>query len=89
MQIRTLYIILPNPSYFYNPSEHSHLPTRALSSSYSAQTMSDSYSYSDDSDELAPSKIIEKHVVEQSVLGSFARMLAMKIKAAFLARVSQ
>ncbi|KAF0912672.1 hypothetical protein E2562_018929 [Oryza meyeriana var. granulata] len=51
--------------------------------------MSDSYSYSDDSDELAPSKIIEKHFAEQSVLDSFARTLAMKIKAAFSAGVSQ
>ena len=51
--------------------------------------MSDSYSYSDDSDELAPSKIIEQHVAEQSVLDSFASTLTMKIKAAFSGGVSQ
>jgi hypothetical protein len=51
--------------------------------------MSDSYSYSDDSDELAPSKILEKHVAEQSVLDSFARSLATKFKAAFLGGVPQ
>ncbi|KAF0927014.1 hypothetical protein E2562_029239 [Oryza meyeriana var. granulata] len=51
--------------------------------------MSDSTSYSDDSDELAPTKIIEEHVAEQSVLDSFARRIAMKIKAAFLAGVPQ
>jgi len=51
--------------------------------------MSDSSSYSDDSDELAPTKIIEEHIAEQSVLDSFARKLAMKFKAAFSARVPQ
>jgi len=51
--------------------------------------MSDSSSYSDDSDELAPTKIIEEHIVEQSVLDSFARKLAMKFKAAFSTGVPQ
>jgi hypothetical protein len=51
--------------------------------------MSDSYSYSDDFDELALSKILEKHVAEQSVLDSFARSLAMKFKAAFSGGVPQ
>ena len=51
--------------------------------------MSDSFSYSDDSDELAPTKIIEEHIAEQSVLDSFARKLTMKFKAAFSAGVPQ
>jgi hypothetical protein len=50
--------------------------------------MSDSSSHTDElapshTDELAPSKIIEECVLEQSVLDSFARRLAMKIKATF------
>jgi hypothetical protein len=36
---------------------------------------------SDSSDELAPSKIMETYVAEQSVLDSFARRLMVKIKA--------
>jgi hypothetical protein len=51
--------------------------------------MSDSSSYSSDSDELAPTKIIEEHIDEQSLLDSFARKLAMKFKAAFSGGVPQ
>jgi hypothetical protein len=51
--------------------------------------MSDSSSYSDDSDELAPTKIIEEHIAEQSILDSFARKLAMKFKTAFSTGVPQ
>ncbi|XP_044428673.1 uncharacterized protein [Triticum aestivum] len=43
--------------------------------------MSDSSSYTDDSDELAPSKIMEAYVAEQNVLDSFAERLMIKIKA--------
>jgi hypothetical protein len=41
------------------------------------------------SNELAPSKIIQEYVVEQNVLDSFARRLAMKIKTTFLVGVSK
>ena len=51
--------------------------------------MSDSSSYSDDSDELAPSKIMEEYVAEQTVLDSFAERLMMKIKARISAGSSQ
>ncbi|KAI5021161.1 hypothetical protein ZWY2020_055006 [Hordeum vulgare] len=51
--------------------------------------MSDSSSYSDDSDELAPSKIMEVYVAEQTVLDSFAERLMMKIKARLSAGSSQ
>lgn len=37
--------------------------------------------YSDESDELAPSKILEEYVDEQSILDSFASKLTNKIKA--------
>ncbi|RLM61896.1 hypothetical protein C2845_PM14G13930 [Panicum miliaceum] len=53
------------------------------------KTMSDSSSYSDDSDELAPIKIIEEQLAEQSVLDSFASRLAMKMMAALAAGVPQ
>jgi hypothetical protein len=43
--------------------------------------MADPSSYSDDSDDLAPSKIIREYVAEQRVLDSFASRLSMKIKA--------
>jgi hypothetical protein len=43
--------------------------------------MSESSPYTDDSDELAPSKIMEAYVAEQTVLNSFAERLTMKIKA--------
>ncbi|KAG8096134.1 hypothetical protein GUJ93_ZPchr0013g36731 [Zizania palustris] len=52
-------------------------------------TMSDSSYHSDDSDELAPSNIIEEYAAEQSILDSFARRLSMKIKASFSARMSK
>jgi hypothetical protein len=51
--------------------------------------MSDSSSYSDDSDELAPTKIIEEHIAKQSILDSFARKLAIKFKTAFSTGVPQ
>jgi hypothetical protein len=51
--------------------------------------MSVSYSYSDDFDELDLSKILEKHVAEQSVLDSFSRSLAMKFKVDFSGGVPQ
>jgi hypothetical protein len=51
--------------------------------------MADSSSYSDNSDDLAPSKIMREYVVEQSVLDSFARRLAMKIKAKISGGVSK
>jgi hypothetical protein len=51
--------------------------------------MTDSSSYSDDSDELAPTKIIEEHIAEPSVLDSFSRKLTMKFKAAFSGGVPQ
>lgn len=52
--------------------------------------MSDSSFHSNDSDDmLAPSKIIEECVAEQSFLDSFARRLAMKIKDAFSTEVPQ
>ncbi|KAG8060411.1 hypothetical protein GUJ93_ZPchr0002g23558 [Zizania palustris] len=51
--------------------------------------MSDSDFSSDDSDELAPSKVIKEYVAEQSILDSFAQRLAVKINASLLARVSQ
>ncbi|RLM99366.1 hypothetical protein C2845_PM06G02150 [Panicum miliaceum] len=54
-----------------------------------AKTMSDSSSYSNDSDELAPTKIIEEQLAEQSVLDFFVRRLAMKMKAALAAGVPQ
>jgi hypothetical protein len=41
------------------------------------------------SNELAPSKIIQEYVVEQSVLDSFARRLSMKIKTTFSVGVSK
>ena len=44
-------------------------------------TMSESSSDTDDSDELAPSKIMEVYVAEQNVLDSFVERLVMKIKA--------
>ena len=43
--------------------------------------MEDSSSYSDDSNDLAPSNIMNQYVCEQSVLDSFAKRLSMKIKA--------
>jgi hypothetical protein len=43
--------------------------------------MEDSSSYSDDFDELAPSKIMKEYAAEQSILDSFAKRLATKIKA--------
>ena len=43
--------------------------------------MSESSSDTDDSDELAPSKIMEVYVAEQNVLDSFVERLVMKIKA--------
>ena len=75
----------------------SHLPTQPsipiflvpLIFLLSLPSMSDSVSYSDDSDELAPSKVLEECIAEQRVLDSFAQSLAMKIKAAFSARVHQ
>lgn len=51
--------------------------------------MTDSSSYSDDSDELTPSKIMREYVAEQSVLDSFASRLAMKIKARMSGGVSK
>jgi hypothetical protein len=51
--------------------------------------MADSSSYSDNSDDLAPSKIMREYVVEQSVLDSFARRLATKIKAKISSGVSK
>ncbi|RLM99376.1 uncharacterized protein C2845_PM06G11140 [Panicum miliaceum] len=51
--------------------------------------MSDSSSYSKDSNELAPTKIIEEQHAEQSVLDSFARRLAMKMKDSLAAGVPQ
>ncbi|KAF0914251.1 hypothetical protein E2562_027815 [Oryza meyeriana var. granulata] len=51
--------------------------------------MSDSAFHSDDSDDLAPSKVIEECVAEQSILDSSARRLAMKMKATFSTEVSQ
>jgi hypothetical protein len=41
------------------------------------------------SDELAPSKIIQEYVAEQSVLDSFARSLTVKIKNTFSVGVSK
>jgi hypothetical protein len=49
--------------------------------------MADSSSYSDNSNDLAPSKIMREYVVEQSALDSFARRLATKIKAKILGGV--
>lgn len=46
-------------------------------------------SYSDDSDDLAPSKIMREYVAEQSILDSFARRLSMKIKAKISGGVSK
>jgi hypothetical protein len=43
--------------------------------------MSESSLYTDDSDELAPSKIMKTYVTEQNVLDSFAERLMLKIKA--------
>jgi hypothetical protein len=41
------------------------------------------------SDELAPSKIIQEYVAEQSILDSFVRSLTVKIKTAFSIGVSK
>jgi hypothetical protein len=46
-------------------------------------------SESDDSDELAPSKIMEAYVAEQNVLDSFAERLMIKIKARLGGGLSQ
>jgi len=50
--------------------------------------MEDSSSYSEDSNDLAPSKIMREYVVEQSILDSFASRFAMKIKDKFSSGVS-
>jgi hypothetical protein len=51
--------------------------------------MADPSSYSDDSDDLAPSKIMREYADEQNVLDSFARRLSMKIKAKISGGVSK
>jgi hypothetical protein len=51
--------------------------------------MSESSQYTDDSDELAPSKIMETYVAEQNVLDSFDERLMIKIKTRLGVGVSQ
>jgi hypothetical protein len=51
--------------------------------------MLDSSAQSDDSDELAPSKVIEEYATEQCILDSFARRLSMRIKDSFSAWLSK
>jgi hypothetical protein len=51
--------------------------------------MADSSSYSDDSDELAPPKIMKQYVAEQSIPDSFAKRPATKIKTRISSEASQ
>jgi hypothetical protein len=51
--------------------------------------MSDSSAESDDSNELAPSKVIEEYATEHHILDSFVKRLSMRIKDYFSSRLSK
>jgi hypothetical protein len=51
--------------------------------------MSDSSAESDDSNELAPSKVIQEYATEHRILDSFVKRLSMRIKDYFSSRLSK